>query len=367
MKTLFFLSSILFAVLTSKAQASFSIASNICSNTTITLSANTGSLTNCSYTWSSSPTGALFSNSNNSTTTVSFANPGLYTLTLFVTSGILSSTAQNTLTVFPLPTITAVQSDFTTCITSNAPLISKPVQLIANGGTSYTWTPPISPLAGNPNGPLNTVRPNVTDCFTVTGENYYGCTSAAAICVTVMPRFTISVSPSNTIVCPNSFNGPSQMVKLVASNPQPPASGLASSHSYTWSGFGLVTSPISPTVYAGTYTTGIFTAVMRDSLNCISLPATATVTVVFCTGIETVASNNVEISIYPNPAKDRVNLIVKNSDSPLLLKIYDLFGQEVKRIGKLSTEIDVSDLSPGVYFFSIESVDVKTTYKVIKE
>src|SRR4051812_7741930 len=82
-----------------RSQATFTIVPNICKNDTTLLSANTGTLTNSSYTWVSVPSGANFSAQNNQTTSVSFLNPGSYTVMLTVSSGTVLSSFQATVIV----------------------------------------------------------------------------------------------------------------------------------------------------------------------------------------------------------------------------------------------------------------------------
>ena len=64
-----------------------------------------------------------------------------------------------------------------------------------------------------------------------------------------------------------------------------------------------------------------------------------------------VASNEIsELSIYPNPASDKVTIISNNPiDS---IEVYDILGKQVKTL-KNTSEITVSDLNSGLYLFKI--------------
>jgi hypothetical protein len=349
------------------AQVSFTISPSICKNDTIYLAANTGSLANCTFSWICSPTGAGLSSPNNSITSISFMNPGTYTIMLTVTSGTTVTSCQNSVTAVPLPTITLAQSSFTTCITNNFPLFSKPIHLIATGGLTYTWNPPITPLAGNPNGASNDVRPTANACFSVTGQDANGCKAMASTCVTVIPRFTINVSPTNTMMCRNGFSGPNTDVELIANNPSSPAYGLPGSCTYSWTGGGILTPPYSATVYVAPLTTATYTAEIKDSLGCVSLPAMVTVSVQNCTGILKNSLDDKDLFVYPNPVKDKLSLLINSKSAELKLKLTNSSGQTVKELENLETEIDVSYLTPGIYFLSVESFGKRKICKIFKE
>jgi hypothetical protein len=77
------------------------------------------------------------------------------------------------------------------------------------------------------------------------------------------------------------------------------------------------------------------------------------------------------ISLYPNPAKDKLELNVsQNSFQNADGIITDINGREISRtaINKTKTEIDISILTKGIYFMKYvnENGFVKTT-KFIKE
>jgi len=76
-----------------------------------------------------------------------------------------------------------------------------------------------------------------------------------------------------------------------------------------------------------------------------------------------------EIIIYPNPASDY--LIIKNANQILLhVKLFNSQGEEInlKRvITNSEIKIDFSKLASGIYFCSIQSGDVRTVKKIVKE
>ena len=70
-------------------------------------------------------------------------------------------------------------------------------------------------------------------------------------------------------------------------------------------------------------------------------------------------------SIYPNPVNNVLNISVKNEISINNLSITDLNGRVVTSSSS-SSSIDVSNLSSGVYFVSIETNEGRGTAKFVK-
>jgi len=75
-------------------------------------------------------------------------------------------------------------------------------------------------------------------------------------------------------------------------------------------------------------------------------------------------SNEKQIDIYPNPARDMVNVVYPYAGIPVTVTLYSANGSAVKTItlSNNETQVDVSSLQPGVYilrFRSAEAVNVK--------
>lgn len=332
-----------------KAQAGFTNPAFACANASILLSGSSGTLSNPNFTWSSIPSGGVsFSSPNNSLSAVAFNNSGNYTISLNVNSGNTSSSFQNTITIGALPIVTITASSFTACISSNFPLAGKPFTLTASGATSYTW----NLVPTNSTNASQTLQINSTTCFSVSGEDANGCSATSIACVTVIPRFSITVTPSNTYVCYSNVGGSDIYVELTANKPTAPAFGSPSSHSYAWSGMGLVTSGFQSTVKAFPMSTTTFTAQIKDSLGCISLPAIATVSAFICMGIESTNNNQVLITVFPNPARELLTIQLPTTPAiPIKLYVQNLLGQYVKETTLESSQLnlDLSSLPKGAY------------------
>ncbi|HEY1040617.1 MAG TPA: DUF4465 domain-containing protein [Bacteroidia bacterium] len=81
---------------------------------------------------------------------------------------------------------------------------------------------------------------------------------------------------------------------------------------------------------------------------------------------------NASVSLYPNPAKDEINLsFAKTINIIGICSIVDVTGTEVRSIeipaGTSSVKVDVKDLEKGVYFLRVNSGAEVITKKFIKE
>jgi hypothetical protein len=82
--------------------------------------------------------------------------------------------------------------------------------------------------------------------------------------------------------------------------------------------------------------------------------------------------DDAEISIYPNPAKDVVNIKVNsNQSAKVVITLYDLLGQAVLqrdltfKAGQNNTELMLGDLSNGIYLLKMVKDDQVYTNKII--
>ncbi|WP_246222880.1 T9SS type A sorting domain-containing protein [Draconibacterium halophilum] len=72
-----------------------------------------------------------------------------------------------------------------------------------------------------------------------------------------------------------------------------------------------------------------------------------------------------ELKIYPNPARDKV-FIETGKDNPVLLKIVDIDGKQMRQIKEFTTgEIDISGFAKGIYIIRISDQNFLTTKQLI--
>ena len=79
------------------------------------------------------------------------------------------------------------------------------------------------------------------------------------------------------------------------------------------------------------------------------------------------ANNQLEVEIYPNPARDDVFINFPNQQDAFLM-IYDMTGRQIYSqllLNQKSNRIQVSSLDKGTYFFYIESKQQNVIKKVV--
>lgn len=205
----------------------------ICPGGTTTLTASGAS----TYTWS--PSGGLSATSGSSVD----ASPGsttIYTVTGTDGSG-CSATDDITITVNPLPTITA---------SSNVAICDGESTVLQGfGGTSFTWSPATDLSATS--GQSVTASPTSTITYTVTGSDANGCENTATVEVTVNPNPTISITGTPT--CAADLLSYSLTVSVSAGTVTSTAGTVVNTSGNNWSITGVPTGTnITLTVTSGT-------------------------------------------------------------------------------------------------------------------
>jgi hypothetical protein len=70
------------------------------------------------------------------------------------------------------------------------------------------------------------------------------------------------------------------------------------------------------------------------------------------------------ISVYPNPANDKIFIEQAKNEEIIGVVVTDLYGKEVFKTSK-QTEIDISSLATGVYFIQVNTTNNTSTQKII--
>ncbi len=76
-------------------------------------------------------------------------------------------------------------------------------------------------------------------------------------------------------------------------------------------------------------------------------------------------SSNDGLSFYPNPATSGKIFIASKSNIAKEVEIYDVLGKKVFQTFSSSKEINISNLSPGVYIIKIKENENTATRKLI--
>ncbi|RYZ53555.1 MAG: T9SS type A sorting domain-containing protein [Chitinophagaceae bacterium] len=81
------------------------------------------------------------------------------------------------------------------------------------------------------------------------------------------------------------------------------------------------------------------------------------------------AQSNSSLSVYPNPARDRLHISLTTAAGPVVVSLQDVSGRTIKTFtaqsnGRTLNEVaDISSLTPGIYFLSFG----KQTVRFVKE
>jgi gliding motility-associated-like protein len=217
----------------------------ICIGATTTLNV-TGATT---YTWS--PATGLSSTTGN-TVNASPLNTTTYTVTGTDLNGCINTT-QVTVTVNPLPNVTAIAAPATICQGAVS-------TLTASGADTYTWAPASS--LSSTSGASVQAQPSSTTTYVVTGTDINGCVNTASLVLTVNPNPAINVTASPNVIC----IGNSSILTATGAS------------TYTWTPSATLSSSTGATVTANPVVTTTYTVTGTTMGGCTST-STVTVTV----------------------------------------------------------------------------------------
>lgn len=82
-------------------------------------------------------------------------------------------------------------------------------------------------------------------------------------------------------------------------------------------------------------------------------------------GVNDLVKNNNDVKVYPNPARDIVNITTDKKVNSI--EIFSLTGQLIKTVNKDSKQINVSELKNGVYLLRVKSEGSDQSFKIVKE
>lgn len=306
--------------------------------------------------------GATTASASVSSPTVIYNIPGTYTISLTASNASgTGNTYTAALVVNALPTVSILGPAVPMCSGGGA-------TLVASGAASYTWASISSSAVITTN--TYAINPQVSNTYSVVGTSLGGCSSAAAINVTVLPSPTISAGASRTIICKGECS------TLTANG----------ANTYTWStGDNSVQIVVSPTLLSSF----VYSVTGTDSNGCVSNTATVLIKVASCFSGNSGArggsantgcfggpgavgewQNLASVSIAPNPGNGFYTVSGLPQGESISLQVFDSRGREVWQhkgnAGELST-IQLHDLANGVYLFKIQSVSALRLFRIIKE
>ena len=128
-------------------------------------------------------------------TTFTYATAANHTPILYTLGGFWNSCLDNntkTVSVNPLPTVTASPAAQSFCIGDSVPIT-------ASGAATYTWAPATGLSATT--GATVIANPTATTTYTVTGTDANNCQNTAQVTVTVNPLPTVTANATATTIC----------------------------------------------------------------------------------------------------------------------------------------------------------------------
>lgn len=257
--------------------------------------------------------------------------PNTYKFTFQVSDNYCPSNAREvatvSITVLPIATTVSIGNPGYTC--QDDTLI-----LIASGASAYLWS------NGATGDTLIVTQPGT---YYATAQNTGTCTGPSQpFYFYPGVNFNVNATAAQTNLCINW-----QPTALTGT----PAGG-------SWSGPGVSGSLFDPAVAgAGNH---IITYTFTDSLGCTGTDLLF-MEVDLCTGIEEVNYSNA-FSIFPNPATDKIVIHFANENSvESTVQLLNIYGQVVSnfilhKTQKENMELDISHLSPGVYFIRFAGI-----------
>jgi hypothetical protein len=281
----------------------------VCAGTSVTLNGTNAII----YTWSGGITNG-----------VPFVPSSTTTYTVSGTDGVCSRTTTQTITVNPLPTVTAGSTASAICAGGS-------VTLTGGGATSYTWD----------NSVMDGVSfiPASTTTYMVTGTDANTCSNTATLTVTVNPLPAVTASATSTVVCLDDIP-----VSLTGT----PVNG-------TWTGPGVTGTSFDP--MAAGLGTQMLTYSFTDVNTCTNT-ATVSIDVNVCTGVDqtTIADG---VNIFPNPNSGSFILSVNTTIGDLSIEIIDMQGRvvysstETNVQSGFSKQISTGNFANGIYMLRL--------------
>jgi hypothetical protein len=284
----------------------------------------------------------VWSNNGATTSSVNLTLTGTSPVVVVGTSSIssCSSTLSTLVNVNQSPPIAVSAANNSTYVCKGSSLM-----LFASGagqGGLYTWS-------SGTTGISISVSPTVQTSYTVSGTNANGCNATAVQVVGVKNLPSVNAIASSNNMCAK------ESVTLTATG----------ANSYTWASNN--TYIVGTQVVVSPFTSTTFSVSGSDNFNC-EAKTTVSVNVSECVGINELKNELSATLLYPNPTNGLFTLEFAN-DSKKTIEVVDITGRVVlsAQSNALTTDLNISELSAGVYYVNVKENDASKTLRVVKQ
>ncbi len=231
----------------------------------------------------------------------------------------------------------SVVNALTISVTGNTTICNgQTTSLTASGAVTYSWST-------NASGSVIAVSPTGLTSYTVTGTSS-NCSNTTVVSVSVNALPSVNATSSSTLICSG------ETATLTAQG----------ASSYQWVGGSSTTSllVVNPT------TNTTYTVTGTDANSCTS-SAVVTQSVSDCVGLEKIANNVINVSVYPNPNNGDFTITAANETS---VKILNGIGQVVfsANLTQGDNSVSLSTQPKGIYFVQLKQGQEIKTLKVVK-
>lgn len=195
-----------------------------------------------------------------------------------------------------------------------------------------------------------------------TGELYLVCYSTSG---TTTANYSWRLAAAPGIILPASqvsrigvsYNKTTGQVRI--KGPGIATTGLA------LTGAAIATDPFEVDVIAvaGGTTTAVNTAAATMVFDNITVKATAADSLL---GINSFNVDPTYVSLFPNPTTGILHIDTANNAEVKSMQLVDVNGRVIKTVNGFASQLDLTELSNGVYMLTIETATAKETKKIIK-
>ncbi len=275
----------------------------------------------------------------NDTITITPTDTTVYTVT-GPGSGGCAYFGTDTVIVKPAYPFTVLPLDTSFCSGQSA------ILYVESGGSNFVWTPingiTDSTLSG---GDSVVVSPTTTTTYTVSGVNHVGCATSGADVVTVIPSPNKPTFSQNGNVLSSSSKNDNQWYRNDTLLVNDTSQNLT------------ITIP------------GEYWVVVNNEANGCS---TSSDSMQIKTGINQLSTISYQLSIYPNPFSNSIFIKINSSAENVNdwnLLVTDVLGRTLYSRQSLNynNEIDLSNLSSGVYFITVINKTGRAVVPVVKQ